>query len=261
MGEGNGKWRWRPDSGVTQQPPSNNQEVAGGMEFGPGPEVGKLPEPSFLKSPEMPKTFGLEDVEAPEVFDVDTGKMLAGGQGTRVRTSPVYGDPGQEAARRALEPNRPSSDVSFLPGGGTAYKAFADSPEVAAQKRQMAEADRLRQEAAARPVPQNIQGPSSSTQGATTGVSFLDQAYGRDILAGRPVTKPSMSYPALARQQGVTIPQFRSAQTRMNQNPMEEELFQSGLRLQGVDVPTYLQQEQFATTPGGSKRRRVSFLR
>ena len=102
--------------------------------------------------------------------------------------------------------------------------------------------------------------PQPATTGATTGASFLDQAYGKNILAGRAKTSPSMSYPALGAAQGVTLPPFRSAQTRMNINPQEEELFQAGLRLQGVDVPTYLQQERFNTTPGGGRRRRVSFL-
>lgn len=87
--------------------------------------------------------------------------------------------------------------------------------------------------------------------------SFLEQAYGQNVIQGRAQNRPSLSYPALAAAAGVPLPRFRSAQTRLYQSPMEKQLFEAALMAQGVDVPTYLQQEQFGTTPGGSRRRRV----
>lgn len=120
-------------------------------------------------------------------------------------------------------------------------------------------------------IANELQGSTSTTQlpeqpktdggvSANGGLpTFLQQAYGQDILAGKPLTQ-RLSYPELAEQQGVTIPRFRSAQARSIQTPLEQRLFEEGLKLQGVDLETYLAQERGGTTPGGGRRRRIEIV-
>ena len=97
---------------------------------------------------------------------------------------------------------------------------------------------------------------TSSGGGMSDLPSFLKDTYGSEILAGSAL-KQRMSYPELASQMGKTLPRFRSAQARQMQTPLEQRMFEAGLKIQGVDLPTFLAQERAGTTPGGSRRRRI----
>ena len=82
--------------------------------------------------------------------------------------------------------------------------------------------------------------------------SFIREAVGSNVL-NRLSETPRVSLPALG-----SLP-YRSAQTRAIQTPTERSFYETGVALQGLPVPSFLEEEREATSVGAPRRAQAKY--